>query len=64
MARSFGDDFVEFLLKLNVEYFGDKMFSGMAYVVCTKSVRKACYKFALQILPALQEELKKEKENK
>ena len=51
--RAYGDNFKEFLLSLDAQYFGDKMFAGMAYIVSTKSVRQSCRRYAEMILPAL-----------
>lgn len=62
--RSFGKrDFREFLCELNVGYFGDKMFSGIAYIAHSKKVESACRTYAEKILPALQKTLKTELEN-
>jgi len=37
--RAYGDkDFREFLINLNVSYFGDKMYQGNTYILHTKSV--------------------------
>jgi hypothetical protein len=58
--RSFGDDFKLFLIGLNVPYFGQKMYQGMAYMVYGKKYEKACMRFAEEILPALQKALKSE----
>ncbi len=62
-GRTGKDDFREFLIGLNVEYFGGKMFSGMAYMIHDKKYEKACQRFAQMILPALQSVLKKEIES-
>ena len=59
--RSYGDDFVDFILHLNVDYFATKMYTGMAYILHTKQCEKACHRFAEKILPALQKVLKEEK---
>ena len=57
--RAIGDmTFEEFLIQLNPEYFGDKLFTGMAYLCATTKVRAACIRFAKKILPPLQELLK------
>jgi hypothetical protein len=58
--RSFGNDFKEFLLGLNVDYFGVKMYSGNTYVLYGKKTELAAHKFAEMILPALQAELRKQ----
>lgn len=58
--RSFGTDFRQFLIGLNVGYFGTKMYTGMAYILHTKQCEKSCVRFAEKILPALQKELKAE----
>lgn len=62
--RSFWDDFRVFLCDLNVSYFSCKMFQGMAYVVSTNSVEKACHRFAEKVLPVLQETLRKDIEKR
>ena len=61
--RSYGDDFRDFILSLNTEYFGNKMFTGIAYIAHTRAVEKSCDRFAEKILPALQKALRKEIEN-
>lgn len=59
--RSFGkEDFRSFIANLNVEYFGSKLFTGMAYILYGKKCEQACKRFAEKILPPLQEILKKE----
>lgn len=62
--RNFGNDFREFILKLNVSYFGSKMQNGLSYIAHTRKTEAACNRFAAEILPALQkaleEEIKKE----
>ena len=58
--RSFGDDFREFLLSLNIDYFGSKMYGGLAYIAYGKKFDSACQHFAEKILPALQKVLKEE----
>ena len=62
--RSFGDkDFRSFLTSLNVDYFGSKLFTGMAYILSGKKCEQACERFASKILPALQTVLKEEMAN-
>ena len=62
--RAFGeDDFRKFICDLNVQYFGSKLFTGIAYISHTKSIERACNLFAEKILPPLQEVLKKELED-
>lgn len=59
--RRFGPhSFKEFICQLDVPYFGTKLFAGMAYIVHTKAVNKACQRFAEKILPALQAVLREE----
>lgn len=59
--RSFGkEDFRSFIANLNVEYFGSKLFTGMAYILYGKKCEQACKRFSEKILPPLQEILKKE----
>jgi hypothetical protein len=59
--RAYGDrTFKEFTLSLDVDYFEDKMSSGMSFVSTGKRVDSACKNFARRVLPVLQEALKKE----
>lgn len=60
--RSFGDNFKEFLIDLNVSYFASKMFNGIADISHTRNTEKACERFAEKILPPLQDILRKELE--
>lgn len=62
--RSFGDCFIDFLLSINTDYFGTKMYTGMAYILYSKKCEQACNRFSEQILPALQKALKQDIENK
>ena len=55
--RSFGTDFREFILNLSPDYFGTKMFTGMAYILHSRKCEAACNRFAKEILPALQQAL-------
>ncbi len=52
-------DFREFLLRIDVHYFGSKLFTGMSYISHNKQCEKACHRFAEKILPPLQKILKK-----
>lgn len=62
--RSYGDkDFRQFLIGLNVDYFGGKMYQGMSYMLYGKKYEQACHRFAKEILPALQTALKEELEH-
>jgi len=61
--RAFGTDFRDFILRLNTDYFGTKLYSGMAYIAFGRQQEKACNRFAEKILPALQLALKQELEN-
>lgn len=59
--RSFGkEDFRQFIANLDVQYFGSKLYTGMAYILYGKKCESACKRFAEKILPALQIALKKE----
>lgn len=59
--RAYGkEDFRQFIASLNVEYFGSKLYTGMAYILYGKKCENACKRFAEKILPPLQEILKKE----
>ncbi len=56
------EDFREFLISLNIEYFGGKMYQGNTYILYSEKCKKACMRFAEKILPALQTALKEELE--
>ena len=59
--RNYGPTgFKEFLCNLSVDYFGTKMYTGMAYILYGKKCEKACDRFAEKILPPLQKLLKEE----
>jgi hypothetical protein len=59
--RAYGDkDFREFIIGLNVSYFGSKLFTGMAYILYGKKCEQACNRFAEKILPPLQSILRQE----
>jgi len=61
--RHYGEgDFRKFLISLNVDYFGSKMYQGMTYMVYGKKYQQACDRFAKEILPPLQSALKNELE--
>jgi hypothetical protein len=58
--RAFGSDFKAFLLSLNVQYFGGKMYSSNVYSgAYGKKFALAADRFAEMILPALQNEIKR-----
>jgi hypothetical protein len=58
---SFGNrDFREFICELSVDYFGGKMYTGMAYILYGKKCEQACKRYAEKILPPLQKLLKEE----
>jgi hypothetical protein len=59
--RSYGDDFDNFIIGLNVDYFATKMYTGMSYILYGKKCEAACKRFAEKILPALQLKLKEQK---
>lgn len=56
-------DFREFILKLNTDYFGTKMFNGICDISSTNKSKERAMIFAEKILPALQEVLRKEIES-
>jgi hypothetical protein len=57
--RSFGDNFKEFLGKLNVGYFAGKMRMGIAYACgSSKKANESTETFARIVLPALQAAIK------
>ena len=66
--RHFGDktleNFENFIINLNIEYFADKMYQGFAYVCANKTIDRGTKRFAKNILPALQAELKRRNSNK
>jgi hypothetical protein len=55
--------FREFLIGLNINYFGSSMCESLKYITSGESVEVNCNLFAEKILPALQVELKKEIQN-
>ena len=57
------EDFREFLLKINIDYFGQKMFNGMCYISSSQQIRKSAMLFSEKILPTLQKVLRKELES-
>ncbi len=57
------DDFRQFILSLNTDYFGTKMFSVTCDISNSNKTREKAMLFANKILPALQEVLKKEIES-
>lgn len=63
--RCFGEmDFRAFLSTLDEGYFSGKMVTGMAYVIHNNQVKTAAKRFTAEVLPVLQEVLKKDlKEN-
>src|SRR5690606_11973492 len=58
--RAYGNDFREFLISLNTQYFGSKLYTGMAYILYGRKCEKACERFAEKILPPLQKMLREE----
>lgn len=59
--RGWGNkDFREFLISLDIPYFGGKMYSGNTYIIYGKKYQDAAMLFAEKILPALQKALKEE----
>ena len=62
--RNFSDvDFRKFIAEINTDYFGSKLYTGMAYILHTRKCEQACKRFAEKILPYLQVALKKELSN-
>lgn len=61
--RAFGnEDFRSFILSLNTDYFGGKLYAGMSYILYGKKCERACQRFAEKILPPLQAVLRAELE--
>jgi hypothetical protein len=59
--RSFGDNFKVFLTQLNADYFSEKISMELRLIMGhNKKIDAASKRFTDHILPALQEELKKE----
>lgn len=56
--RSFGSNFREFLLSLDLGYFAEKLETGMAYVVSNNKVRSGCRRFSEKVIPILQAAIK------
>ena len=62
--RSFGDNFEDFILRINPEYFAGKLVSGIAYTVYpTKKIEASFSRAAAVILPALQAAIIKSRED-
>lgn len=59
----FGDDIRKFILSLDVDYFGKKMFQGINYICSSEDVYKSAMLFSEKILPALKEAIRKEIES-
>ena len=59
---SYGSEqtFKEFILGLNVGYFGSKMYQGLSYIAHGRKIEQACDRYAQKILPALQKAIKEE----
>ena len=60
--RRTGSDFRDFIIGLNVSYFGSKMQNGLSCIAFSRKTEKACQQFAEKILPALQKVLREEVE--
>lgn len=58
--RHFGDDFRKFIISINTHYFASKLANGLAYIAHSKTISKACERYAEMILPELQRILKGE----
>lgn len=59
--RSFGkEDFRSFLIDLNTDYFGSKLYTGMGYILHGKKCETACIRYSEKILPPLQKALKED----
>lgn len=56
-------DFRQFMLSLNTDYFGNKIYKGICDISYTNKTRAKAMLFSEKILPALQEVLKKEIES-
>lgn len=54
------EDMKELILNIDTDYFATKMATGMQYVSYGKKIDSAAERFALKILPALQETLRAE----
>jgi len=60
--RHFGENFKDFIISLNVDYFASKMQNGLSYVCHNRQTERASETFAKEILPTLQDVLRKEKQ--
>lgn len=62
--RAIGDEiFEEFLLRLRVDYFANKMVQGFSYICHNRKIDNGAKTFADKILPALQRVLEEDKKN-
>jgi hypothetical protein len=57
-----GDDFVKFIIGLDIYYFSRKMSEGLGYICHNRKTDIACDRFAEKILPELQRVLRAEME--
>ena len=55
-------EFEDFILKLNTDYFGEKMYIGVNYIARDDGAENRCRRYADKILPALQEEIKRQRQ--
>lgn len=61
--RSTGEkDFRKFILRLDAQYFAQKMVNGISYIAYNRKVDKAAEIFSNKILPVLKDVLRKELE--
>lgn len=56
------NDFRRFIFSLGIDYFANKMASGLSYIAYSRKVDKACERYAEMILPALRQVLQKDLE--
>ena len=54
------EDFREFIIRLNAQYFGSKLQNGLSYIAYSKKTDDACNRFADKILLPLQAALKED----
>lgn len=55
------DKYEEFILRLNTDYFAEKMYIGINYIAREPDAEERCNRYANKILPALQKAILEEK---
>lgn len=57
-----GKEFNEFILEIDADYFGTKIYSGMNFIHSGRKFEQDCKRIAEKILPSLKDAIKKQLE--